>query len=153
MYKIFISCHTTYAVLRLNCFDKFGVGDEWVREIERLFITFYVKITIICRNSCLLYIPSWLHMIRMVFQKFKMSFLTNAFLIIMLTGIYISSFTNVHFWTKIELLNVVKCRWGPQGAVSFAMGSWQNPGESSRGKAPPRNFGLFSSGGQINSLE
>ena len=25
-------------------------------------------------------------------------------------GIYPNSFTNAHFWTKIEFLNVVKCR-------------------------------------------
>ena len=33
-------------------------------------------------------------------------------------GIYPSSFTSVHFWTKIEFFNVVKCRWGYWGAVS-----------------------------------
>ena len=36
------------------------------------------------------------------------------------SGIYPSSFTNVRFWTKIAFLNVVKCRWGSEGAVSTA---------------------------------
>ena len=36
------------------------------------------------------------------------------------SGTYPSSFTNVRFWTKIAFLNVVKCRWGSQGAVSTA---------------------------------
>ena len=28
------------------------------------------------------------------------------------SGIYPSSFTNICFWTKIEFLNFIKCRWG-----------------------------------------
>ena len=52
-------------------------------------------------------------------------------------GIYPSSFTNVRFWTKIEFLNVVKCRWISQGAQgstkgslgSFGMGSWGKASE------------------------
>ena len=40
-----------------------------------------------------------------------------------LTGIYPSSFTDVHFPTKIGFLNTVKCSWGSQGAVNSKMGS------------------------------
>ena len=45
--------------------------------------------------------------------------------------IYPSSFTNVRFWSKIEFLNVAKCRWGSRAAVSSAMGSWQSRGGGS----------------------
>ena len=49
-------------------------------------------------------------------------------------GIYPSNFANVQFWTKIEFLNVVKCRWGSWGAVSSTMGSWWSIGGGSGGK-------------------
>ena len=51
-------------------------------------------------------------------------------------GIYPSSLTNVRFWTKIEFLNVVICRWGPRSAVSSATVSYWSNGRGSGGKAP-----------------
>ena len=50
-----------------------------------------------------------------------------------LKGIYPSSFTNVHFWTKIEFSKVVKCTWGSWGAASSATSSWRRLGEGSEG--------------------
>ena len=38
-------------------------------------------------------------------------------------GIYPISFTNVHFQTKIEFLNIVKCRWRSRGAINCTTGS------------------------------
>ena len=46
----------------------------------------------------------------------------------------------VHFWTKIEFLDVLKCRWGSQGAVSSATYLWQSCGGSSGGKVPPQKL-------------
>ena len=68
-------------------------------------------------------------------------------------GIYPSSFTTVRFWTKIEFLNIVKCSWGSGGAVSSATSSWQSPVRGLGGIKLLKNFGLFTSGGQIYSLK
>ena len=68
------------------------------------------------------------------------------------SGIYPSSFTNVCFWTKIEILNVVKCRYGSQGAVSYATSSWQSHGGGS-GVKPLKDLDLFTFVGHINSLK
>ena len=40
-----------------------------------------------------------------------------------LTGIYPISFTNGLFPTKIGFLNIVKCSWGSEGALSSKMSS------------------------------
>ena len=53
-------------------------------------------------------------------------------------GIYPSSFTNVRFSTKTELLNVVKCRWRSRDEVSSPMGSCQSPVGGSASKAPEK---------------
>ena len=68
-------------------------------------------------------------------------------------SIYPSSFTTVRIWTKIEFLNVVKCSWGSGAAVSSATSSWRSPVSASGGVKPLKNFGLFTSGGQIYSLK
>ena len=68
------------------------------------------------------------------------------------SGIYPSSFTNVCFWTKIEILNVVKCRYGFQGAVSHATSSWQSHG-GGLGVKPLKDLDLFTFVGHINSLK
>ena len=67
-----------------------------------------------------------------------------------LAGIYQSSFTGVCFWAKVEFLNIVKSRWGSQGAVSSTTSSCRSPGSGS-GVKSPKHFGLFTSRGQINS--
>ena len=69
-----------------------------------------------------------------------------------LSSIYPSTFTNVRFWTKIEFSNVVKCRKGSQDAVSSTNGSWWSPAGGSEAKVT-ENLGLFTSGGEINSLK
>ena len=61
--------------------------------------------------------------------------------------------SHVHFWTKIEFLDVVKHRWESQDAVSSATHSWQNRGGSSGGKVPHTKISLFTSGRLINSLK
>ena len=65
------------------------------------------------------------------------------------SDIYPSSLTNVRFKIKIEFWNVVKCRLGSQGDISFTTGSWRNTGGGSEGK----KCVLFASGGQINTLK
>ena len=65
-----------------------------------------------------------------------------SWICITLTGIYLSTFTNAHFWTKIEFSNVVKCGWACGGAVSSAAGLWQSPAGGSEAKAT-ENFGPF----------
>ena len=67
-------------------------------------------------------------------------------------GIYPISFTNVHFQTKIEFLNIVKCRWGSQGAVNCTTGLRQNLGRGPWGSTSEK-FGLFTSEGQLNSFK
>ena len=57
------------------------------------------------------------------------------------------------FWTKIEFSNNVKCRLGSWGGVSSIMSSWWSPARGSGSKVPEKFFGLFVSGGQINSLK
>ena len=54
---------------------------------------------------------------------FLQNVLFRSFHDIYVSGIYPSSFTNVRFLTKIEFLNVVKCRLGSQGTASSATGS------------------------------
>ena len=49
---------------------------------------------------------------------------THGFFGYTVAGIYLSSFTSVRFWTKIELLNVKKCMWESPGSVSSTTGSW-----------------------------
>ena len=61
------------------------------------------------------------------------------------TGIYPSSLTSVHFWTKIRFSNVVKCRWGSWGAVSYLLGLWWSPGEGS-GRFLPDKLRFLTSG-------
>ena len=51
-------------------------------------------------------------------------------------------------WTKIEFSNVLKCSWGPQGAES----SQQIHSGTLVGVHGIKDFGLYTSGGQINSL-
>ena len=70
----------------------------------------------------------------------------------LLKGIYLSSFTNVRFWTKIEFLNFVKCRWWSWGVVSSTTGSWQSPGRGFSKVNLWEILFFFTSGGQINSL-
>ena len=53
------------------------------------------------------------------------------------------------FWTKIEFSNVLKCSWGSQGAES----SQQIHSETLVGVHRVKDFGLYTSGGQINSLK
>ena len=66
--------------------------------------------------------------------------------------IYPRSFTNVCFQTRIEFLNVVKCRWGSRGAVSYTTG-YDGALVWVHGSKTTENFGLFTSGGQINGLK
>ena len=47
------------------------------------------------------------------------------------------------FWSKIEFLNIIKCRWGSQDPLSSARDSYWNLSRGSQGKT---------SEGQINSL-
>ena len=42
---------------------------------------------------------------------------------------------------------------GSRGVASYTTGSRQSPGETSEGVKPLKNFGLFISGRQINSLK
>ena len=44
----------------------------------------------------------------------------------------------VHFWTKIEFLNVVQCRWGFQSDIGSATDSQLSLGGVSQGKASER---------------
>ena len=67
-------------------------------------------------------------------------------------GIYISIFTNVCFWAKIEFSNVVKCKLGSWGAVSSAMVSWWSPA-GVQGVKSLKDFGVFTYGGHMNSLK
>ena len=56
------------------------------------------------------------------------------------------------FWTNIEFSNVVKCRWGSQGdANSQQIHSGALVGV--QGVKPLKDFGLFTFGGQVNSLK
>ena len=55
-------------------------------------------------------------------------------------GIYPSSFTNIHFRTKTELSNVIKCRWGSQGVVFSTRGSWWSPTRGSGSKALEKHW-------------
>ena len=48
-------------------------------------------------------------------------------------GIYPSSFTDVHFLTKIEFSNIVKCRWGSRSAVKLRNGFMAEPWWGFRG--------------------
>ena len=57
------------------------------------------------------------------------------------------------FWTKTEFSNDVKCRLGSWGGVSSITSSWWSPARGSGSKVPEKFFGLFVSGGQINSLK
>ena len=45
--------------------------------------------------------------------------------------IYLGSFTNLWFWTKIEFSNGVKWRWQSWGAASSARSLWQSHGVDS----------------------
>ena len=60
-----------------------------------------------------------------------------------LLGIYPNSFTSVDFWTQIEFLNVVKCRWGSRGSLCSATGSWQSCGHGSGGKVPEKVWAFY----------
>ena len=95
------------------------------------------------------------------FPKFMQyqSILFNCHVICMqVSRVYPSNFTKVRFWKKIEFSNVIlsiiihKWKWRHEGAVSSTTGLWWSPSEGSRGK-PLGKCGLFTSGGQINSLK
>ena len=47
------------------------------------------------------------------------------------------------FLGKIEFSNVLKCRWGSQGAASSATDSWQNPDGGSWGKTPEKFWSFY----------
>ena len=47
---------------------------------------------------------------------------------------------------------IVECIWGSAGALSSVVSSWQSLSVGSRVKAL-KNVGLFTSGGQMNSLK
>ena len=56
------------------------------------------------------------------------------------------------FWTKVEFLNVVKCRWGSQGAVSSATDSDCRVLMGICRVNLIKDFALFTAEGQINRL-
>ena len=61
------------------------------------------------------------------------------------------SFRIVYFAKNIHKI-ILKCRWRPGDVVNSADSLWQSLGED-QGVNPQENYGLFTSGGQINSLK
>ena len=69
------------------------------------------------------------------------------------TGIYPSSFTNVHFWTKIELFECYKMQVGLSRCYKVSNKFMVEPWCGVQGIKPLKYFALFTSWGQISSLK